>query len=205
MIGIEVVLRLLPLWAGVFFVVMLLCGLMSTLDSGMCAASSLYAIDLGRLSPAQRSVLAKERVGGTLNQAEQEVKYELDRETVGRARMGMYIIAVLGLGLAYIVQHLFSLDRLWWIFNGVASCFVVPTVMSLYYKRLTAKGVIWAICVASLGMVVFVYGNWVQNDVVTVFSALFIIVASLVCCLAFPSKEPWRSESVPDAMEASVS
>ncbi len=63
MIGIEVVVKILPLWAAVFFVIMLLSGLMSTLDSGMCAASSLYAIDLARLSSEQRAVLAKERSG----------------------------------------------------------------------------------------------------------------------------------------------
>jgi Na+/proline symporter len=199
MIGIEVVASLLPLWATVFFVVMLLCGLMSTLDSGMCAASSLYAIDLAKLTAAQRAVLAKERLGGLLNGEEQSVKDQLDRETVHRARTGMYIISVLGLILAWIVQYLLSLDRLWWIFNGVASCFVVPTVMSLYYKRLSAKGVVSAICVSGVGMVVFVYGNWVENDVITVFSALFIIVASLVCCLAFPREAPWVPEKASGA------
>lgn len=193
MIGIEVVVRMLPIWAAVFFVVMLLCGLMSTLDSGMCAASSLYAIDLASLSAPQRAVLAKERSGTVLTAEDQQVKDQLDKETVGRARLGMYIISALGLGLAFIVQHLFSLDRLWWIFNGVASCFVVPTVLSLYYDRLSAKGVIYGICAATVGMIAFVYGNWVQNDTITVFSAVFIIVASLVCCLAFRRDTPWIS------------
>jgi Na+/proline symporter len=174
--------------------VMLLSGLMSTLDSGMCAASSLYAIDLARLTPAQRSVLAKERSGVPLSVEEQGVKDILDKETVGRARIGMYAISVLGLILAFIVEHLFSLDRLWWIFNGVATCFAVPTVLSLYYDRLSPKGVISGICGAGLGMIVFVYGNWVENDVITVFSALFIVVISTICCLAFRSDKPWKPE-----------
>lgn len=195
MIGIEVVVRILPLWAGIFFVIMLLCGLMSTLDSAMCAASSLYAIDLARLSPTQRDVLAKERIGMRLTDEEQRTKDQLDKETVNRARMGMYIISGLGLIVAFIVQHLFSLDRLWWIFNGVATCFVVPTVLSLYYDRLSSKGVIYGICGAGIGMVAFVYGNWVQNDNITVFSALFIIVVSLICCLSFSRKEAWKAES----------
>lgn len=198
MIGIEVVARLLPLWATVFFVVMLLCGLMSTLDSGMCAASSLYAIDLVHLPPAQREVLAKERAGLVMTEEELRIKDQIDRETVGRARTGMYGISALGLILAFIVQHLFSLDRLWWIFNGIATCFVVPTVLSLYYDRLSAKGVISGICCAGVGMVFFVYGNWVQNDVITVFSALFIIAVSLACCLGFRSKTPWMQRGAPN-------
>ncbi len=195
MIGIEVVVRVLPLSAAVFFVVMLLSGLTSTLDSAMCAASSLYAIDIVSLPTAQRRVLAKERTGVPLTEEERLLKDQLDRETVGRARMGMYGIAVLGLLLAFVVQHLFSLDRLWWIFNGVATCFVVPTVLSLYYDRLSAKGVIVGICGAGVGMIAFVYGNWVQNDIVTVFSAIFIVVISLICCLGFRSPSSWAGWS----------
>jgi Na+/proline symporter len=191
MIGIEVVLKVLPLWAAVFFVVMLLSGLMSTLDSGMCAASSLYAIDMARLPSEQRAVLVKERSGKALTEQEIEVKKKLDRDTVGRARTGMYLISAAGLVVALIVQHLFSLDRLWWIFNGVASCFVVPTVLSLYYSRLSAKGVIAGICGACIGMVAFIYGNWVGNDRITVFSALYIIAVSVLCCLVFRRQDRW--------------
>lgn len=194
MIGIEVVVRILPLWAVVFFVVMLLSGLMSTLDSAMCAASSLYAIDLAHLSKAQRGVLAKERSGVALNPTEQVTKDQLDRETVHRARTGMYVVSFCGLALAFVVQHLFSLDRLWWIFNGVASCFVVPTVLSLYYSRLSSRGVIYGICGSAVGMGAFVYGNWIQNDSITVGSAVFIILISLICCLGFRSEAEWSSE-----------
>jgi urea-proton symporter len=195
MIGIEVVVRILPLWAAIFFVIMLLSGLMSTLDSGMCAASSLYAIDLARLTAVQRKILAKERSGLLLTDEDEKIKEQLDRETVGRARIGMYAISAMGLIVALIVEHLFSLDRLWWIFNGVATCFVVPTVMSLYYDRLSAKGVISGICGAGVGMIAFVYGNWVQNDVITVFSAMFIIGISIICCLIFKSDKPWAQRT----------
>jgi Na+/proline symporter len=194
MIGIEVVSQILPAWVTVFFVVMLLSGLMSTLDSAMCAASSLYAIDVANLSTAERQVIAKERAGATLSSDEVTVKSELDRNTVSRGRTGMYLVSALGLILAFIVQHLFSLDRLWWVFNGVATCFAVPTVLSLYYSRLSAKGVIVGICGSSLGMVAFVYGNWVQNDTVTVFSALFIVGINLLCCLLIRSDAPWESK-----------
>ena len=76
----------------------------------------------------------------------------------------------------------------------MATCFVVPTVLSLYYDRLSAKGVIYGIGGAGIGMVAFVYGNWIQNDTITVFSAIFIVVVSLVCNLAFTRETAWSQE-----------
>jgi len=191
MIGIATVAKLLPVWAALFFVIMLLSGLCSTLDSGLCAASSLYAIDMVAHTDAEQEVIRKERRGIAFTEEDMKVKTTLDSKTTARARGAMFGIAIAGLITAYIVQHLFSLDRLWWIFNGVASCFVVPTILSLYYGKLSAKGAFYGICGSLVGMVVFVYGNWVQNDVITVFSAIFIIVISVVFCLAFKRETPW--------------
>ncbi len=192
MIGVATVVKLLPTWASMFFVIMLLAGLCSTLDSALCAASSLYAIDMAKLSDAEREVLRKERIALEFTDEDKEAKKLLDKKTVGRSRIAMFGIAIIGLITAFIVQHLFSLDRLWWIFNGVASCFAVPTILSLYYDRLSAKGVLYGILGSLVGMVFFVYGNWVQNDLITVFSAIFIIVISLVCCLTIRRKTPWE-------------
>ena len=103
----------------------------------------------------------------------------------------MFGIAVVGLATAFIVQHLFSLDRLWWIFNGVATCFVVPTVLSVFWDRLSAKGAFYGILASLVGMVVFVYGNWVKNDVITVVSAIAIVGVNLAFCLAVKRPTPW--------------
>jgi urea-proton symporter len=201
MIGIATVAKLLPTWAAVFFVIMLLAGLCSTLDSGLCAASSLYAVDMVSKTNSEQEVLRKERLGLALAESDRVVKQELDRKTMGRARSAMFGIGILGLITAFIVQHLFGLDRLWWIFNGVASCFVVPTIMSIYYDRLSAQGVLYGIMGALIGMVVFVYGNWVQNDIITVCSAVFIIVISLVCCFVFKRETPWQGDLIAAASE----
>jgi len=191
MIGIATVAKLLPTWAALFFVIMLLSGLCSTLDSGLCAASSLYAIDMAPHTDAERELIRKERRGIAFTEEDSKIKADLDHKTTVRARTAMFGIAVLGLITAFIVQHLFSLDRLWWIFNGVASCFAVPTVLSLYYAKLSAKGAFLGILGSLIGMIVFIYGNWVQNDLITVLSAVFIIIISLVCCLVFRRETPW--------------
>ncbi len=191
MIGIATVVKLLPTWASLFFVIMLLAGLCSTLDSGLCAASSLYAIDMAPHSEKEREIIRKERIGKELNEEDKKIKEVLDEKTMKRARASMFGLAIIGLITAYIVQHLFSLTRLWWIFNGIASCFVVPTVLSLYYKKLSAKGAFYGILGSLIGMVFFIYGNWVKNDMITVFSAIFIIVISLIFCFSFKRKTPW--------------
>jgi len=196
MIGVATVVKLLPTWASMFFVIMLLAGLCSTLDSALCAASSLYAIDMAPLSESEREVLRKERIGLEFSDEDTEAKELLDKKTMGRSRVAMFGIAILGLITAFIAQHLFSLDRLWWIFNGVASVFAVPTILSIYYDRLSAKGVLYGIIGSLFGMVFFVYGNWVQNDLITVFSAIFIVVISLVCCLTFKRDTPWVGDTV---------
>ena len=46
MIGVQVVAKLLPSWILLSFVVMLLAGLSSTLDSGLAAFSSLWVKDM---------------------------------------------------------------------------------------------------------------------------------------------------------------
>ena len=196
MIGLATVVELLPVWASMFFVVMLLSGLTSTLDSGLIAASSLYAIDLAQLSDAERKVLRKEGIGESLSDEDRLVKDALDKKTIPRARAAMLGIAVLGLLLALIVQAYFPLDRVWWIFNGFATCFVVPTILSLYFDRLSEKGAFYGILAALVGMVFFVYGNWVQNDSITVLSAIFIVAISFAFCLVFRRSTPWKPDAV---------
>lgn len=189
MIGIAAVEKLLPTWATLFFVIMLLAGLTSTLDSGLCAASSLYSIDMVAHNEREKNILKKERLGQELSIEESTIKEGLDAKTTKRARQAMFGIAFFGLITAFVVQYVFSLDRLWWIFNGVASIFVVPTVLSLYYQRLSAKGVLYGIIGSLIGMVVFIYGNWIKDDMITVFSAIFIILVSLIFCLGFKSNK----------------
>jgi Na+/proline symporter len=204
MIGVATVVKLLPLWAAVLFVVILLSGLESTLDSALCAASSLYAIDMAPLNKTERELLRKERLELPLSGEDRRAKERLDVLAVKRARIAMYGISILGLVTALIVQHLFPLDRLWWIFNGVASCFAVPTVLSVYWDRLSATGAFWGIVASLIGLVPFVYGNWVQNDVITVLSAVGIIAVNLACCLVFRHAPPWREGGPSVARSGSV-
>ncbi len=170
MIGVQVVATLLPAWAVFLFIVMLLSGLTSTLDSGLSAASSLWVTDV--------------------------VKPKSDDDAIKSARKAMFGVAIVGLLIALAVTYIpqFGLFHLWWIFNTIAACVVVPTVLSLYWSKLDARGVLWGVLTAFIiGLPLFIYGNFINNEVMIVGASLFIILISTVFCLAMPRKTPWKA------------
>lgn len=119
MIAIASVAHYLPGWALIIFVVMLLCGLASTLNSRLAAAASLYAIDVKNSGGESAGQLANDRESEESNTAKSEVSEAMrQKRIVHDSRVAMVVLAVVGLGVAFIVKDLFPLDRLWWLFNG---------------------------------------------------------------------------------------
>ena len=84
----------------------------------------------------------------------------------------------------------FGLKHLWWIFNTVAACVVVPTILSLYWEKLDARGVFWGVLSAFVvGIPLFIYGNIIDKPVWIVGASLFIIAISTGFCLLMPKKD----------------
>lgn len=168
MIGVQTVASLLPFWAVSLFVIMLLAGLSSALDAGLSAASSLWVTDV--------------------------IKSKNDNESVKAARYSMVGITILGLlvSLAAVYIPNFGLKQLWWIFNTIAACIMVPTVLSLYWDKLSERGVFWGVLVSFVvGIPLFIYGNIIDKPVWIVGASLFIIAVSTIFCLIIPRKTPW--------------
>lgn len=168
MIGVQTVATLLPLWAVSLFVIMLLAGLSSALDAGLSAASSLWVTDIKR--PTN------------------------DEDAIKSARWSMVGITVLGLlvslGAVYIPH--FGLQQLWWVFNTIAACIMVPTVLSLYWDKLSEKGVFWGVLISFvIGIPLFIYGNIINKPGWIVGASLFIVAVSTIFCLLIPRKTPW--------------
>lgn len=164
LIGVLTVAQLLPNALLVVFFIMLLCGLASTMDSGLCAFSSLYAID---------------------------AKKYTDSKNLSAPKTGMVLITIVGLGVALMTAYIpnFGLKQLWWIFNAVGAALVIPTVLSLYWNRLSARGVWYGVILALvLGLPLFVYANLIDNSMLIVASALFIVGINLVSCWIFQKK-----------------
>ena len=192
MIGISTVGALLPVGALAVFVVMLLSALFSTLDSGLNAAGSLYVTDVVKYNDKEKEVMKKIDTATQLTIEEAAVGKQLDKRGVKNAQLAMIGITVLGFFVALAVNFIpgFGLKHLWWIFNTVAACVVVPTVLSLYWKRLDARGVFWGVMIAFVaGISLFVYANIIDNATWIVGASLFIIAVSLGFCLLMPRKK----------------
>lgn len=189
LIGVVVVGRLLPLWTVFFFVLMLLCALSSTLDSGMCAAASLYTTDIMKYTKEEQALMLKYEKGELMSDKEKLEKHLLDNRRLSAARSTMIWLTIIGflVTLAIIFIPHFQLKQLWWVFNTVAACVMVPTILSLYWERLSAKGVFWGVLVAFfVGLPVFIYSNIIDKPVWIVLSSLFIVIITLAFCLVFP-------------------
>jgi len=155
LIGVQAVAQLLPGWAVLLFVIMLLCGLSSTLDSGLSAASALWASDVVGVSS--------------------------DEDCRHVARLAMLGTTVVGLLVALAVVYIpnFGLKHLWWVMNTIGACVMGPTLLSLYWSNLHERGVFWGVLTAFfLGIPVFVYGNIIDNSTWIVGASLFIIFVS---------------------------
>ncbi|MFA6099834.1 MAG: hypothetical protein WC750_03035 [Patescibacteria group bacterium] len=195
LIGVAAVSQLLPLWVMGLFVVMLLSALYSTLDSGVVATSSLYVTDVVKYSDREKDILKRIDQGAQLTSEEQTIGERLDKRGVRNAQIAMLGITALGFIVALAANYIpgFGLKHLWWIFNTVAACVVVPTVLSLYWSKLDARGVFWGVLVAFVvGVPLFVYGNIIDKPVWIVGASLFIIAISTFFCLVMPRKTAWQ-------------
>ncbi len=119
------------------------------------------------------------------------VKPKSDEDAVRSARRSMLAMTILGLLVALAVLYIpgFGLQQLWWIFNTISACVLMPTVLSLYRENLSERGVFWGILIAFVvGIPVFIYGNVVNRPGWIVGASVFIVAVSTICCLAIHPK-----------------
>lgn len=185
MIGVLTVQHFLPSWVIILFTVALISGLTSTVDSALAATSSLYASDMAVFSKDEESVLNKEFEGQSLSEEDKKELKGLDKKIIRKSRWAMIVMASLGLGLAYAAYFLagFGLKQLFLLSISIAASTAIPTVLSLYCENLNGKGVFWGILTAMIiGMPVFFYANYINNDYLVAFSSIFMVLFSTLIC-----------------------
>ncbi|HLC93032.1 MAG TPA: hypothetical protein VJH23_04975 [archaeon] len=165
MIGVLLVAHYLPSAFLIAFFVMLLAGLASTLDSALSAFSSIYTVDIK--------------------------KYSVSKD-LSTPRSGMILILALGLVVAFVSTYIpgFGLKQLFWFYGAIAASLLVPTLLSLYWEKLTAKGAFNGMaCALLIGLPIFVYGNLIDNNDIIVAAALFIVAINIAMCWIFRKKQ----------------
>ncbi len=160
MVGPIIIGYFLPKAALIMFLFMAFAALASTIDSAYCAISSLGTVDIYKkyLNPKAD-----------------------DRKILSVSRWLMLSMALLGTGVALLQP------KLLWVFliyGALASAGFFPTVLSLYWSRLTKQGAFWAVTLSLLiGLPLSIYANVKENVNLIVLSAILSVVIGLVVCL----------------------
>lgn len=162
LVGVDVVSHYLPSWTLFGFALMALCGLSSTLDSAFCAIGLLGSIDIYKryINP----------------QAD-------DQAILKISKLSMLILGGVGTLIAMIPGV--KLVWLFLIYGAIAASALIPTILSLYWKRLTAGGAFWGTTLSfALGLPLSVYATFNENPHLMVVASLSSVLIGLIACLA---------------------
>lgn len=160
MVGPLVIASFLPKTALLLFVLMAFAGLASTLDSAYCAISSLGSIDIYK------------------KYINRDAK---DKKILNASRLIMIVMATIGTGIALLQPQL-----LWvfLIYGALASSALFPTILSVFWKRLTKQGAFWSITLSLLiGLPTSIYANITGNVDLIVLSSILSVGIGLAICL----------------------
>lgn len=135
--NLAAVLAFLPQWTAIPFAFMLLSGLVSTLDSCLCAVSSIVGHDLD---------------DGTLSES----------GLVRLSRFGMVALALVALVIANVPDM--KILYLFLFYGTLRAATLLPTALTLALGRLSEPGVFWGIVASvSLGLPVFAWAKFTGN------------------------------------------
>jgi len=151
-VNVEAILHLLPAWAVIPFILMIISGLVSALDSHLTAISSIGGHDLSK------------RAGK-------------EGRSLSFARTSMIFLMVAAIWIANIpgIQVLY----LFMLYGTLRSSTLLPTVMTLLSDRLTEKGIFWGIVSSiAIGLPIFAYGNYHQITPMIVSGSLITLFTS---------------------------
>jgi Na+/proline symporter len=161
MVSVAVIQHYLPKWTLFLFAFMVLCALCSTLDSAYIAIGSIWSIDIYRRY--------KNRDAS-------------DSEIIRSSKKAMLLFAVAGT----LIAMLPGLKLLWifLIYGALASAALAPTVLALFWSKLTAQGAFrGAFLSFAVGLPISIYANFSENPHLIVVSALSSVGIGLVICL----------------------
>ncbi|MGD9681187.1 MAG: sodium:solute symporter [Candidatus Obscuribacterales bacterium] len=160
MVGAAAIGHFLPKAALYAFAFMAFAGLCSTLDSALCAASSLGSVDVYRRYINQSAA---------------------DSQTLKAARIAMIAVAGAGLFIALLEPRI-----LWTFFisGALAAAGFFPTILSLCWPRVSAHGVLSGVVVSLvLGTPLAVYANLRDDPYLNVAAALLSVILGLLVCV----------------------
>ena len=176
LVNVGAVIAFCPKWFLYLFFVLILAGLISTVDSIICAVSSVAGHDVvTRLSLNEKW---HERIQNNT------LLFILFANEVHTARFAMIAVTVAAILIANIPG--LTILYLFLLYGTLRSSVMLPTVFAILGKRMTEKGLFYGILTSMVvGLPVFAYGNLVGNIPLIVAGSLFTILASGVIALDY--------------------
>ena len=178
LVNVGAVIAFCPKWFLYLFFVLILAGLISTVDSIICAISSVAGHDVSvrAFNTWVKKVEKEEKISWILEWAA--------ADGVGLARVSMIAVTVIAVLIANIPG--LTILYLFLLYGTLRSSVMLPTVFAILGKRMTEKGLFYGILTSMLvGLPVFAYGNLVGNIPLIVVGSLFTILASGLIALDY--------------------
>ena len=158
--GFNVVMHLFSGMGTLAFTAMVLAGLVAAGSSALAAVSLIGAIDVYRIwNPAAS-----------------------DRQLLVASRIAMILLALFGMAIALIpnIQLLYLILMV----GAFRAALLVPTILALFWPRLSAVPTFWGILLGMLaGVPLFVYGSIVNIPTISSFGSLVPILITVVFCV----------------------
>lgn len=150
----------LPHWFLYLFFVMILSGLISTVDSVLCAFSSVGGHDIyNRMK---------------------EKGYIKNMHPLAFARLFMIVISVLGIAIANIPA--LGITTLWLIYGMFRASVMFPTIFITIGSKIHERGMFYGILSAwFIGWPLYIYASLDKNTPLIVATSLFVVLVPALC------------------------
>lgn len=178
LVNVGAVIAFCPKWFLYLFFVLILAGLISTVDSIICAVSSVGGHDVWQRVYNKYSNKIREGLPTS------NIEVWCVDNDVKLARMAMVAVTVIAVLIANIPG--LTILYLFLLYGTLRSSVMLPTVFAILGKRMTEKGLFYGILTSMIvGLPVFAYGNLVGNIPLIVAGSLFTILASGLIALDY--------------------
>ena len=167
--NVGAVMAFCPKWFLYLFFVLVLSGLISTVDSIICAVSSVAGHDVvKRLSMSEKW---HDRIQKNI------FLFILFANEVRAARFAMIVVTLTAILIANIPG--LTILYLFLLYGTLRSSVMLPTVFAILGKRMSERGLFYGVLTSMIvGLPIFAYGNFTGNIPMIVFGSLFTILAS---------------------------
>lgn len=177
--NVAAVINYAPVWFLWLFLTMILSGLLSTVDSIICAVSSITGHDIHvRLFNYLKPTFGKKRTANNIYQyCTWRMQEWIIDNTVKFARLSMIAVTIVAILIANIpglkIVHLFL------IYGTLRSAVTLPTVFAIKGIGMSEKGLYYGLITSiCIGLPIFTVGNFTANTALIITGSLFTISMS---------------------------